>query len=124
MILIQYLCYFKEHIKTRLTTVANIGVYDAETLAKSFSKPCLLDSAIFEHFFYAIFRLIHIVCFYFLQKKSIAKSTIIAVIVTPRFASSSLIDDFTTDDIKLVAKCNILLTGLSSGLLLSIALMP
>ena len=34
------------------------------------------------------------------------------------------VEDLTTDDIKLVAKCNILLTGLSSGLLFSIASMP
>ena len=62
--------------------------------------------------------------FYFLQKKSIAKSIIIAVAVTPRLASSSLSDDFTTVDIKLVAKCNILFVGLSSGLLLSIVSIP
>ena len=121
---IQYLCYLEEDFETGLSAIANIRVYYAETLAKSLSKPSLFYSALFEHLFYAIFGLIHIVCFYFLQKKSIAKSIIIAVIETPRLASSSLIEDFTTDDIKLVAKCNILLTGLSSGLLFSIASMP
>ena len=114
----------KEDFEAWLAAVADIGVHYAETFAKSLSKPSLFDTSFFESLFYAIFWLIHIVCFYFLQKKSIAKSTINAVIVTPRLASSSLIDDFTTDDIKLVAKCNILLTGLSSGLLLSIASMP
>ena len=44
--------------------------------------------------------------------------------VIPRFASLSLRDDFTTEDKKLVAKCSILLTGLSSGLLLSMASIP
>ena len=110
-IYIQYLCYLEENFEAGLAAVADIGVHYAETFAESFSKPSLFNSSLLEDLFYAIFGFIHIVCFYFLQKKSITKSTIIAVFVTPRFASSSLIDNFTTEDIKLVAKCNILLIG-------------
>lgn len=43
---------------------------------------------------------------------------------TPRFSLSFFTDDFTTEEMKLVAKCNILLTGLSSGLLLRTASIP
>ena len=101
-------------------TVNPLELYPAKPLC----KPSLFNASLYNHLFYAIFGVIYIVCFYFLQKKSIAKSTIIAFVVTSRLASLSLIDDFTTEDKKLVAKCNILLTGLSSSLLLSMASMP
>ena len=55
---------------------------------------------------------------YFFTKKSIARSTMIADIATPRFEFSSLRVDFTTEERKLVAKWSILFTGLFSGLVL------
>ena len=58
---IQYLSYLEEDFETGLAAVADIRVYDAETLAKSFRKPSLFDAALFEHLFYAVHGFIHFV---------------------------------------------------------------
>lgn len=55
------ICYLKEDFETRLAAVANIRVYDTETLAKSLCKPSLFDAALFEHLFYAVHGFIHFV---------------------------------------------------------------
>ena len=44
-----------------MAAVADIRVYDAETLAQSLGKPSLFDAALFEYLFYAVHGFIYIV---------------------------------------------------------------
>ena len=96
--------YLEQHFQTWLPPVANIRINYAETLAQFLRQPGLFNATLFKNFLYTILWLIHYIIPTHLEKKSIVKSTINAVMVTPRFASSSLMADFTTEEMKLVAR--------------------
>lgn len=50
--------YLEKLFETRLTAIANVGIYDAETFTEFFGQPCLFNSLFFKDFFYPI----HVVC--------------------------------------------------------------
>ena len=58
---IQYFCNSEEGFKARLSTVANIRVYNTETLAEFFCQPGLFNSALFEHLFNAVHGFLHFI---------------------------------------------------------------
>ncbi len=63
-IYIQYLCYLEKYFETGLSAITYIGVHYAETLAKLLCKPCLLDSTLFEHLFYAVHVCVYVWGYY------------------------------------------------------------